>query len=54
MTIVTDSKPGSFHFRIPNKLTNMEIIGYMASVLIGILQGIIGSGGSILTVLVLV
>lgn len=32
----------------------MEIIGYIASILIGVLLGLIGGGGSILTVPVLV
>jgi uncharacterized membrane protein YfcA len=32
----------------------MEIIGYLASILIGISLGLIGGGGSILTVPVLV
>ena len=32
----------------------MEIFGYMASILIGVLLGLIGGGGSILTVPVLV
>ena len=32
----------------------MEIVGYIASILIGVLLGLIGGGGSILTVPVLV
>ena len=32
----------------------MEILGYLVSVLIGVLLGMVGSGGSILTVPVLV
>jgi uncharacterized membrane protein YfcA len=38
----------------PNKSENMEIIGYIASVVIGVSLGLIGGGGSILTVPVLV
>ena len=34
--------------------SNMELVGYLASILIGISLGLIGSGGSILTVPVLV
>lgn len=38
----------------PPQLCGMEIIGYLASILIGISLGLIGGGGSILTVPVLV
>lgn len=43
-----------FHFCTQKEKITMEIIGYTASVLIGISLGLIGGGGSILTVPVLV
>lgn len=45
---------GCFHFCGAYSLYHMEIIGYFASALIGISLGLIGGGGSILTVPVLV
>ena len=52
MTQVTIPKKSTPH--ICNTLYNMEIIGYLASALIGISLGLIGGGGSILTVPVMV
>ena len=39
---------------ICTSITNMEIIGYVLAALVGISLGLIGSGGSILTVPILV
>jgi uncharacterized membrane protein YfcA len=52
VTQVTIPKKSTPH--ICNTLYNMEIIGYLASALIGISLGLIGGGGSILTVPVMV